>query len=301
MKGPDELGLKKGSQDTTVKVSVIIPTYNRADLLPEAIDSVLAQTWKEIEIIVVDDGSTDRTEETVRRYDDRVRYFYKENGGPSSARNFGVSKAHGDLIAFLDSDDMWEPNKLDIQMNFLHSHPEVELISCGSYVLGKRRRRKSPVKGNLSGDLFLTLYQRSFINTSSVVLIRHCFLQVGQFDETIQTAEDYDLWLRVARRFPMAYLDQPLVGIRRHLNKLSKNKLELRRNAIQVLQKQYDPKRVPERIYRRRLADLYIYLGREYLGIGDSRAARASFRDSMGLMPFRFRSIRYFLRAFLAG
>lgn len=281
------------------KVSVIIPTYNRADFLTEAVDSVLNQTWRDFEIIVVDDGSTDGTRDVVGRYGDRIKYFHKQNKGPSSARNFGTSKAHGNFLAFLDSDDIWEPNKLDIQMNFLQSHPEIKLISCGSYIMGNSRKRKFHIRGDLSGDLFLTLYQRSFINTSSVVLTQDCFFQVGPFDETIQTAEDYDLWLKVARHFPMAYLDTPLVGIRKHPDKLSKNKIELRKNAIQVLQTHFDPERVPARIYRRRLSDLYVYLGRGYLKIGDSGAARASFRHSMGLMPLRFRPIRYFLKALL--
>ncbi len=280
-------------------VSVIIPTHNRADFLTEAIDSVLAQTWRDFEILVVDDGSTDGTRDVIGEYGDRIRYFHKPHRGPSSARNLGASKAHGNFLAFLDSDDIWEPDKLDIQMNFALSHPDIKLISCGGYVLGNPRRRKSEIGRDLSGDLFLNLYQRSFINTSGVVLTRDSFLQVGRFDETIRTAEDYDLWLRVAREFPMAHLDAPLVGIRKHSVKLSKNKLELRKNGIRVLQTHFDPERIPQRIYRRRLADLYLYLGRGYLKLRDFPAARDSFRHSLGLTPFRFRSIRYYLKGLL--
>ncbi len=281
------------------QVSVIIPVYNRADFLTEAVDSVLNQTWTDFEILVVDDGSTDRTRDATVRYGDRIRYFYQDHGGPSRARNFGASKAHGHFLAFLDSDDTWEPNKLEVQMRFLKSHPEVKLISCGSYYIGNSRRRKMALKGNRFGDLFLDLYKRSFINTSGVVLSRDCFCQVGPFDETIQTAEDYDLWLRVARHFPIAFLEAPLVGIRKHPDKLSQNKLELRKNAMRVLQKHFDPTRVPERIYRRRLSDLFLYLGRGYLRTGDPEAAKKSFGRSWKLTPLRFRSIRYFVRGLL--
>jgi glycosyltransferase involved in cell wall biosynthesis len=281
------------------KVSVIIPVYNRAGFLREAIDSVLNQTWGDFEIIVVDDGSTDGTGEVAKSYGDRIRYFHKKNEGPSKARNHGASRGRGRYLGFLDSDDIWEPHKLDVQMTFLESHPEVELISCGSYALGTPRKRRSPIRGHMCGDLFLDLYQRSFINTSGVVMTRDSFFQAGPFDEAIRTAEDYDLWLKVARTSTMAYLDAPLVGIRKHPDELSKNKLELRQNAIRVIQKHFDPTRVPERIYRRRLADLNIYLGRGYLRIGDFRASRESFRRALRLTPLRFRTIRYFVRSVL--
>ncbi len=281
------------------QVSVIIPVHNRAEFLTEAVNSVLNQTWTDFEIIVVDDGSTDGTRDAAMLYGDRIRYFYKDHEGPSKARNFGALKACGNFLAFLDSDDTWEPNKLEVQMRFLQSHSDVRLVSCGSYALGSSRKRKVALKGDRVGDLFLDLYQRSFINTSGVVLNRDCFFQVGPFDETIQTAEDYDLWLSVARHFPIAHLDAPLVGIRKHPEELSKNKLELRKNAMGVLQKHFDPMRVPGRIYRKRLADVFLYLGRGYLRIGDFKAARESFGRSLRLTPFRIRSIRYYVRGLL--
>ena len=280
-------------------VSVIIPTYNRADFLAEAVDSVLGQTWKDLEVIVVDDGSTDESQEILRRYGDRVRFFYQENEGPSSARNLGASRARGQFLAFLDSDDVWEPNKLDAQMAFLRSHPDVRMVCCGGYVLGKSRRRRTPIARDLSGDLFLRLYLRSFINTSSVVLARECFFEVGPFDPMMRTAEDYDFWLRVAHRFRIGYLKAPLVGIRKHSDELSRNKVELRRNAIRVIERHFDKDRVPGVVYRRRLADLHVYLGRGYRRIGDFRAARAAFRQAMHLAPFRLRPIRYYLGTFV--
>jgi glycosyltransferase involved in cell wall biosynthesis len=267
--------------------------------LAETVDSVLLQTWTDLEIVVVDDGSTDGTPEVVEPYGNRIRYFQKKNEGPSSARNFGATKASGEALAFIDSDDIWEPNKLDVQMGFLDSHSEIKLVSCRGYVLGSKGKARSSGRKDLSGDLFLELYQRSFINTSSVVLARDCFFQAGTFDESIRTAEDYDLWLRVARQFPIAYLDIPLVGIRKHADELRKNKVELRRNAFRVIKAHFDPDRVPDRVYRKRLADLHIYLGRGYLKNGDVNEARAAFRHSMRLMPLQSRSIRYYVGTFL--
>jgi len=281
------------------RVSVIIPTYNRAALVTEAVDSVLKQTWTDFEIIVVDDGSSDESEDVLGRYGDRIRCFRIGHEGPSRARNLGAARSCGQFLAFLDSDDVWEPNKLDIQMGFLDAHREIKMVCCGSYNLGPSPKQRRSVRGDRWGDLFLMLFEKSFVNTSSVVVDRACFSEVGGFDETIRTAEDYDLWLRVARRFPMAYLDSPLVAIRKHADELSKNKVELRRNAIRVVERHFDPHRIPAKIYRKRIADLHIYLGRGYLRLGDARKARLAFRKGMRLTPFRIRPMRYFLRSIL--
>jgi len=297
LKEPDEMGLKKGSQDTTVKVSVIIPTYNRADLLPEAIDSVLAQTWKEMEIIVVDDGSTDRTKETVRRYDDRVRYFYKENGGPSSARNMGIKKAKGTHVAFLDSDDVWEPEKLRIQMDFMREHPEIKFVCTDSSLIGSRKSRERKLRKDSMGHLFPILYLNSFVRTSTALMVKECFQEIGYFDERYRSVEDYDVWLRVAKRFPIAYLNQPLVRYRKHEDNVSRDKITLRHNALRVLEAHYDPRQISARTHRIRMSNLHLYFGRAYLRLGDTRMAREAFGRSLRLTPFRFRSIRYWLRA----
>lgn len=295
------MGSKKGSQDTTVKVSVIIPTYNRADLLPEAIDSVLAQTWKEMEIIVVDDGSTDRTEETVRRYDDRVRYFYKEHGGPSSARNMGIKKAKGTYVAFLDSDDVWEPEKLRIQMDFMSEHPEIKFVCTDSSLIGSRECRQRKLRKESMGNLFPILYSNSFINTSTALMVKECFQEIGYFDEGYRSVEDYDVWLRVAKRFPIAYLNQPLVRYRKHEDNVSHDKITLRRNALRVLEAHYDPREISARTYKIRMSNLHLYFGRAYLRLGDTRMAQEAFGRSLRLTPFRLRSIRYWLRAWFTA
>ena len=115
---------------TTPRVSVVIPTYNYGHLLEQSLESVFAQTYKDYEVILVDDGSTDDTPGIAARYEGRIRYFRKENGGPSSARNEGIRQARGPLIAFLDSDDLWLPHKLAVQTAFADAHPEYGLVYC---------------------------------------------------------------------------------------------------------------------------------------------------------------------------
>ena len=283
-----------------MKVTVIIPTYNRADFLAEAVDSVLNQTWKDLETLVVDDGSTDRTRELIARYGKRLKYFYKKNEGPSSARNVGIREALGTYVAFLDSDDVWEPEKLSIQMDFMRKHPEIKLVCTDSSVIDSRESREGKLKKDLMGNLFSLLYSNSFIRTSTVLMNKACFQEVGYFDERYQSAEDYDVWLRVARRYPIAYLNRPLVRYRKHEGNVSHDKITLRRNALSVLEAHYDPKEISARTYRTRMSNLHLYFGRAYLRLGDTEMARRSFDRSLRLTPFRVRSIRYWLKAQLS-
>jgi glycosyltransferase involved in cell wall biosynthesis len=194
------------------RVSVIIPTYNRCWCLSEAIDSVLSQTYRNMELIVVDDGSTDQTSTLLSHYGNRLRCLQQTNRGVSAARNHGTQAADGALIAFLDSDDLWQPDKLDRQVAFFDTHPETMIcqteetwIRRGVRVNPKRRHRKP------SGWIFEASLALCLVSPSAVMMRRELLEKMGGFDESLPACEDYDLWLRVSLRHPIHLIDDPLV------------------------------------------------------------------------------------------
>ena len=228
------------------KVSIIIPTYNQAEYLKEAIESVLNQTYKNIEIIIVDDGSTDNTLEVVASFDNKIVYIQQRNKGASSARNTGIKEASGEYVAFLDSDDMWIKNKLEKQIEFIKNDPEIGLLGTGCYEMinmGKMIYKKIfPAKNEiLQKDL---IKYNPFIQ-SSVIVEKDVFNDIDLYDEKFKESEDYDLWLRIAQKYKVANLPEALVTKRYYEKGLSKNKdskqlyfaLKAKKNAIK--RKQY--------------------------------------------------------------
>ncbi|WP_300666951.1 glycosyltransferase [Desulfoluna sp.] len=217
-------------------ISVIIPTYNRAWALEAAVDSVLAQNYPEVELIVVDDGSTDETPALLARYGDALRVLTLENGGVSRARNHGIAAATGTFIAFLDSDDRWLPEKLSEQVDFFRQNPEA--LICQTEELWIRNgKRVNPCKHHKkpSGDIFEASLHLCLVSPSAVMMKRTLLDEVGLFDESLPACEDYDLWLRIAWRYPVYTTASPLV-IKHggHEDQLSKTPL-LDRFRIQSL------------------------------------------------------------------
>ena len=223
------------------RVSVIIPTYNRSWCLSEAIDSVLSQTFQDMELIVVDDGSTDETPALLSRYDDRLRCLRQTNRGVSVARNHGIQAANGALIAFLDSDDLWQPDKLARQVDFFDRQPDALIcqteetwIRRGVRVNPKHRHRKP------SGWIFEPSLALCLVSPSAVMMRRELLEEMGGFDESLPACEDYDLWLRVSLHYPIHLIDEALV-IKRggHGDQLSRQH-SLDRYRIQSLVKIID-------------------------------------------------------------
>ncbi|WP_373500770.1 glycosyltransferase family 2 protein [Desulfococcus sp.] len=193
-------------------VSVIIPTHNRAWSLGAAVDSVLVQKDCAFELIVVDDGSTDGTTDLLRSYGDRISVLRQDNRGVSAARNTGLAHASGNLIAFLDSDDRWLPEKLCRQTAFFERRPEA--LICQTQELWIRNGvRVNPGKRHQkpSGMIFEPSLHLCLVSPSAVMMRRALFEVVGPFDETLPACEDYDLWLRVSCRFPVFLVDESLV------------------------------------------------------------------------------------------
>ena len=193
-------------------VSVIIPTYNRVNWLGGAIDSVLEQTCRNFEILIVDDGSTDETSTLVARYGERVNYYYQANRGVSAARNFGIQHARADLVAFLDSDDRWLKNKLQTQVDLMVSDYNVKICYADEIWI-RRGVRVNPKKVHqkYSGWIYQKCLPLCIISPSSVMMKREVFDEVGLFDENLPVCEDYDLWLRMSCRCPIHFIDEPLV------------------------------------------------------------------------------------------
>ncbi|OGP51102.1 MAG: glycosyl transferase [Deltaproteobacteria bacterium RBG_13_43_22] len=220
-------------------VSVIIPTYNRSSFVMEAVDSVFKQTFGNFELIVVDDGSTDGTAEFLSRYQGGFIYTFQNNQGVSTARNRGLQMACGKWIAFLDSDDLWLPGKLEAQIRFLSKNPGA-MICQTEEIWIRNGRRLNPGKKHqkISGDIFAPSLLLCLVSPSAVMIKREVFERVGYFDEGLPACEDYDLWLRISAHFPVFLIDQPLV-IKRggHSDQLSRTIPGLDRFRIRALVK----------------------------------------------------------------
>ena len=232
------------------EISVIIPTYNRAAMVVEAVESVLAQKGVDFELIVVDDGSGDDTRLRLVAYGARLSYCRQSNRGVSGARNRGLELSRAPLVAFLDSDDLWAPDKLRIQHEYMVTHPEV-LICQTEEIWWRNGRRVNPKKHHRkpSGDIFRRSLDLCLVSPSAVMAQRDLFDRVGYFDEALPTAEDYDLWLRVAVDYPVPLLPEPLV-IKRggHPDQLSARPA-LDRYRIKALKKLLISGRLPRKQY----------------------------------------------------
>jgi len=193
-------------------VSVVIPAHNRRDFLAEAVVSVQQQTYEPFEVIVIDDGSTDGTAEMIRERFPRVRLVCQPHRGVSAARNRGIAEARGDYITFLDSDDTWLPKKLAAEMDILLGNPEIKICYTDEIWI-RRGVRVNPMKKHrkYGGWIYPHCLPLCIISPSSVILKREVFDVVGSFDEALPACEDYDLWLRVTAKYPVYFIEKPLI------------------------------------------------------------------------------------------
>ena len=195
-----------------MNISVIIPTYNRKETLKRAIQSVLIQSYTPYEIIIIDDGSDDGTKEWLKDNFPNVKYIYQMNSGVSSARNKGIKFARGDWIALLDSDDEWLPSKLKDQANEIESNPAAKFLHTNEiWIRNGVRVNQMKKHKKYGGYIFEKCLDMCRISPSSVLIKKDIFDEIGMFDETLKVCEDYDLWLRFASKYPVHFLDQPLI------------------------------------------------------------------------------------------
>lgn len=231
----------------SAKVSVVIPAYNSLNFLPQALASVRAQTFKDFDIIIVNDGSSDGTEAWLAQQEDsRLHIIHQPNQGASQARNAGIQWSEGEYIALLDADDLWAPTKLEKQVACLEAQPEVGLVHTAIRYIdqqGKDLQHGLNVRGE--GSIWEEVVLNMPVRCGSTPLIRRsCFTEVGNFETSLQFSEEWDMWIRIARRFHFAIINEPLVFYRQHEHNMTKGYKQIAPNLEKVLGRAFQD--VPE-------------------------------------------------------
>ncbi len=283
------------------RVSVIVPTYNRAKYLAEAVESVLVQDYVDYEILIIDDGSTDDTQEVVRRFPgELVRYHHQRNAGPSAARNTGLGLARGELVAFLDSDDRWLPDKLGPQVALFDEFPELVLTAANIQHFDESglldRFHTNPDQWeHLPGeevrpDVFYISEPRdpmlgeNWVPGGSVVARREVILEVGGFDKDLWCGEDYDLWLRLSARGPFVLERRVVYLYRQHEGTLNRRDERRHSSRIRVLEKALAEQQLSyrqRRVLRRRIAGRHKLLGDSLRASRNYAAARSEYAAAL--------------------
>jgi glycosyltransferase involved in cell wall biosynthesis len=292
-------------------VSVIIPVYNRAHTLPATLQSVQAQTWRPLEIVAIDDGSTDDSLALLRDFaaasDIPLQLRTRGNRGVTASRNEGLGLARGEFIAFVDSDDLWSPDKIERQMGLLSARPEIGLCHTGVEQIDEHAR---PLQRYLDPDpacrgrWLLAQIESNHIQTSSVLMRREVFESTGRFDESLRACEDWDYWIRVASRHGIEFLPEHLTQMRQHAVRLSRDVELMRTSHFAVLDKldrhpaMGDPAlRAAVDLRRRRTHFEY---GRSRITyLLDMRGGRADLRAAGWIPGQRLRTLGLWLRSVL--
>jgi len=279
------------------KVSVIIPTYNRANFLRSAIQSVLNQTFKDFEVIVVDDASTDDTRQIVHEFaDDRIRYIaHNENKGGSASRNIGIKSSKGKFIAFLDDDDIWMPTKLEKQLFLLNMNPEVNVVYTGARSIDKNGKVGSQLKNpSLKGNIYPAILKKNYVGSCSYVLVRRdCFDVTSFFDEKLPSNQDWDLWIRMAKHSQFDYVNETLVLYRIHQERISSDPYSKLLAVELMFEKLSKELHVPS--HKKILAFWHYKFGNLYCKLGDIREARKEFLMAIVKNPL---SLTCYIRLF---
>jgi glycosyltransferase involved in cell wall biosynthesis len=272
----------------------VIPTYNRAALVCEAVRSVLEQTFECFEVVVVDDGSTDGTAEALQPIADRIRYVRQENAGVASARNRGIAESRGEFVAFLDSDDRFEPRMLERAMETFNRHPQAGAVFTAEVEVDAQGRRGRIASKKTPGPFFTTvgmISRDTNVGSGRPGIVRRQWIdRLGGFDESLGCAVDSDLWIRYSFHMPMVLQPEPLVLRRWHPSNLIANLHQDAEEWIRILQKvahdHPDFVREHSRIYRSAMAKSQMRYGRELLSTSETRGeARQALKRSLRHRP----------------
>jgi len=285
------------------KASVILPCYNGPRWIADAVESVLAQTYEDFELVMIDDGSTDNSKEIVASYlcDERVRYIYQENRGFSAAVNRGIRESRGSLIGFIGQDDLWMPNKLELQVEYLRDHNSVDLVHSNYCTIDSEARlvrvrdiRMPEATSNkeLVKELFLT----NFIGFETVLVKKRCFDEVGLFDEQMVGSSDRDMWLRIAGKFNIGYIDIPLVKKREHKGQVSKVYAEaMIKDKFLMVKKAVVSYPFLKKVERKLLSSLYYSWGIVLLQKGNKKKAIQKFLQAIKCQPLKIKAVMAYL------
>ena len=294
--GGDPTEVRQRDRGVAPLVSVVVPAYNCAPFIGETVSSVYQQTYRNWEVIVIDDGSTDETKGALAPHMGRIRYVHQQNRGTAAARNEGVRHARGELIAFLDHDDVWLPEKLDFQVRVMGKSSDCGLVfTDGKMFTADGIRRESALSGRLdqwidahpTEDLFVVagnilrnlLFCNEIVSASSVMVRRECLERVGGFDEGIAIADDHDLWLRIARQYTVALIRRCLYMWRWHDGSQSgpiRDRMQGWTEASLVVQEKHLPHAPPDvrRPLRAQMAKQYWECARFYFDRNQFRQSR---------------------------
>lgn len=265
-------------------ISVIIPVYNGETTIRETIESVLNQTFTDFELIVIDDGSTDSTWEAIAQISDpRIQAFSYPNCGSNASRNRGLEKSSGTYISFIDADDLWTPDKLESQYRTLQDCPEAGLAYSWTDCIDESSQFLRPdSRATFSGDVFAPMLLAHFLSNGSNPLIRRqVFQKLGNFDETLKFAEEWEMYLRVARHYPFVVVPKPQILYRQSANSMSMNVAQMEASAIDVIEKTFA--QAPEALQYlkpRSLGNIYKYL--------TVKALEGTSARQRGISGFRF-------------
>lgn len=244
------------------KVSVIVPTYNAMSYIAETVASILNQTFTDFELILIDDGSSDGTAQWITQVaDPRVKAITQENKGKAQTCNIGIRLAQGEYLAFLDHDDLWQPTKLEKQVNCLDQDPDAGLVTTWLTIIdGQSKVTSDVMASSVEGQVWQQVIEKNSIHSASIPLIRRrCFETVGMFDETLFPSEDWDMWIRIAARYTFAVVKEPLTQWRQHANNTSNDAQKMLRAGLSVLEKNFGTAPAMQSLKQRCLGRIHLY------------------------------------------
>lgn len=285
-------------------VSVIIATFNCARYLPYALDSVFQQTYPHFEVLVIDDGSNDDTKTVMQSYLSKVTYLTQKNSGVAAARNNGVRNAKGEYISFLDADDLWEPDKLELQVRYLESHPDVAVAFGDMSSFNENGTFSFSVQKSFpvyEGWIFERLLVNNFVMNITTMVRKSIVLELNGFDEDLRIASDYHLYLRIALRYEFGYIDKVLSHRRCHERNISNSFDKSYAANFLILEKigQQSPEISRKPIWRDVLMQRHLQYGKGYFRANFMKCARKDFSQVLQIRPLHLNALIYWLATFL--